>query len=203
MNAPAGLALPAIGTRLEGGFFAGAYMHGTERRGFVFAPKALGELRDVQYNKRYGRIDGALSFYDGLANTRAMAEAGSELASKILDLRIDGKDDWFLGALDQYELGYRRLKPGTQPNDCWARSGMNLSIVPPACPYTEDDPKQTDVELFRAGGEEAFDEKAYWTSTCLRAGGYYAWGQGFANGLQLSWRMACRLLARAGRSFPI
>ena len=32
-------------------------------------------------------------WYDGLANTRAMAEADSELARRVLELRIDGRDD--------------------------------------------------------------------------------------------------------------
>jgi len=50
-----------------------------------------------------------LSFVDGLANTRAMAAAGSELAQRILDLRIAGRDDWYLPALDETERLYRNL----------------------------------------------------------------------------------------------
>lgn len=205
MNAPAvsDRILPALGQIIEGGHFGGTYMHGGERRGLAWAPKSLGHFAEVRFNRKYGRIDGALSEFDGLANTKAMAGAGSELAQKIGDLRIGGRDDWALPALDQLELGYRLLKPGTSTNSCYMRSGINLSSVPQGLPYTEEDPLQTAVEIFRAGAPEAFEEDLYWTSTCYRAGGNYAWGQSFSYGDQDHWDMGGRLFARACRSFPI
>src|SRR6266571_5785428 len=123
MNAATATETPALvlGQSFEGGFFGGYYFDRT-RRALVWAPKAEGELHDVRWNKSLAEVQGALSYVDGLANTIAMAEAGSELAKKILALRIGGHDDWAVPALDQLELGYRFLKPGTHKNSCWARS---------------------------------------------------------------------------------
>jgi hypothetical protein len=192
-----------LGQPMEGGFFMGAYMLGAERRGLVVANKAEGELRDVRWHKRFDPVAGALSFVDGLANTVAMAAAGSELAQKILELRIGGVEGWHLPALDQLELIYRVAKPTAQANSLYARSGINLSALPPTWPYTEEAPGQTALDAFRKGGAEAFEEGWYWTSTQSAANGLYAWIQSFSYGDQDVDHKGYRDLARAVRSFPI
>jgi hypothetical protein len=58
------------------------------------------------WGERGVKITGADSDRDGYANTVAMAEAGSELAQKILLLEIDGHSDLFLMARHQAQLAY-------------------------------------------------------------------------------------------------
>jgi hypothetical protein len=116
-----------------------------------------------------------------------MAVAGSELAKAIRALRIGGLDDWCLPAQDVLEILHRNLKPGTDKNWCYMRSGINLSAVPPTMPYTPDSPVQTTVEAFKSGGTEAFDECWYWSSTQYAGSSSYAWAQRFDDGFQGYW----------------
>ncbi|OYV43799.1 MAG: DUF1566 domain-containing protein, partial [Burkholderiales bacterium 21-58-4] len=148
-------------------------------------------------------VPGALSYNDGLANTMALAEAGSDLAKWALDLRIAGHDDWYIPAVDESEIIYRNLKPGTPENYCWARSGINMSAIPPAHPYTPQSPPQTLAEAFRDGAAEAFEETWYWTSTRHIADKDWAWCQGFGYGHQLCIITHVKLRARAVRRSPI
>jgi len=202
MNAPQSLKLPEFGAPFEGGFFADVIRQADGLYAIIAAPKADGQLR-LLWNTSYDRVEGALSFIDGLTNTKAMAAAGSELAQRILDLRIAGRDDWYLPALDETERLYRRLKPGVGKNSRWARSGINLNSEQPSHPYTADEPAQTTVEAFRAGGKEAFDQDAYWTSTQFAAYGYYAWVQTFDDGAQYYWHKDTRDRGRAVRRYLI
>lgn len=191
-----------IGTALAGGFYVGRIRRGDEVRVLIAAPKAEGQLIDV-WNSTYKRVDGALSFNDGLANTIAMADTGSKLAKKVRDLRIGGFDDWYIPSLDELEIAYRNLKPTTEENYCYMRSGINLNAVTPSAPYTPEFPLQTQAELFQAGGAEAFDPSWYWTSTQYASGSGYAWCQTFGYGYQGYDDETSKGRARALRSFVI
>jgi hypothetical protein len=191
-----------IGTAMAGGFYVGRIRLGDEVRALIAAPKAEGQLIDV-WNSTYKRVNGALSFNDGLANTIAMADAGSELAKKVRDLRIGGFDDWYIPSLDELEIAYRNLKPTTEKNYCYMRSGINLNAVTPTAPYTPEFPPQTQAELFQAGGAEAFDPNWYWTSTQYASHSDLAWFQLFICGYQEHIRKDYKVRARAVRSFVI
>lgn len=171
-----------IGTPWEGGFYVGLISRNGDVYAQVAAPKAEGQLPKTHEWGMYGtEITGANSFFDGLSNSKAMAESGLVIAERVLELRIAGFDDWHIPARDQLELAYRRLKPTSDEN--WVyRNGDNPSSVPPGYPYTIHLPGQTDVELFRKGGSEAFDDDWYWSSTQYSA--YGAWYQGFGGGGQ-------------------
>jgi hypothetical protein len=172
----------AIGTPMHGGFYIGMILLPDGPYGLIKAPKGLGDFADMEWGPR-SLVPGALSFVDGRANTLAMAEAGSDLAKLILDLRIDGKDGWYLPALDELEIGYRNCKPGTNKNYMYMRSGINLHSAPLSHPYTADDPAQTAIEIFRKSGAECFEEDAwYWTSTQYALDSDYAWCQNFHPG---------------------
>jgi hypothetical protein len=175
-----------IGTAMGGGFYAGRIRIGDEVRALIVAPKAEGELQDIAWNGNYYSIEGAQSYNDGLANTIAMAEAeaGSKLGKWARDLRIGGNDDWYIPSLDELEVIYRSLKPTTDENYCYMRSGINLNAVTPTHPYTPEFPLQTQAELFQAGGAEAFDPRWYWTSTQHASDSGSAWYQDFNNGHQ-------------------
>lgn len=171
-----------IGTPWEGGYYIGLITFGNCTYAQVLAPKSEGQLPDSLEWGKYGiEINGTVSFFDGHSNTKEMASAGLVIAERVLDLRIGGYDDWHIPARDQLELAYRRLKPTSDEN--WVyRNGDNPSSVPPGYPYAIHLPGQTDVELFRKGGSEAFDAEWYWTSTQYSAS--YAWGQLFYVGGQ-------------------
>lgn len=165
--------LPALGAPAGGGFFAGVFLQGNQlRKLFVAGPQ--GEFRGEVWNTKYGLVKGALSMDDGLANTKAMAKAGSAVAGKIIELRLGGERDWYLMSREEAWTAYKNLK--------FNAAGAAL--------------------LKKKGGGE-FADGAYWTSTCYRAHGNYAWDQGVTYGSQGNWLMVIRLVARACRSEPI
>ncbi len=146
--------------------------------GLVVSTKTLGEFADVQWMKKPKDVPGADSLLDGLANTQAMAAAGSDIAKTVLDLVIDGVGGWHIPALDQMTV----LRPTLFP-----RAG----IVP----------AQTIAEAFKDGGPEAFETECYWTSTQYSAG--FAWLQGFGYGYQYTSDKDWRCRVRAVRKFTL
>lgn len=182
-----------------GGHYVARYRIDGVPYALILAPKAEGEHEPIVWNRSSKMIEGALSYCDGLANTRAMAEAGSKLAEWALAARIGGFDDWYIGAVDEMELCYRYLKPTTLKNSCWARSGINLSAEPPTWPYIPTAPAQTSIVSFRAGGVEAFAEEPYWTSTQHASFSHCAWRQDFYYGYQDYWYKYTKFRARLVR----
>lgn len=195
--------IPDPTSAFAGGFYAGRIRIDGVLYALIVAPKAAGERAKNAWIGSYKDVPGAKSYNDGLANTIAMAEAGSALAKWARDLRIGGFDDWYIPSLDELEVCYRHLKPSSEPNSCWARSGINLNSDPAAHPYTPEFPVQTENELFRVGGSEAFDEGSYWTSTQHESGHSDAWGQDFDDGSQGYWGKDYELRARAVRRLAI
>ena len=194
---------PIIGTSMGGGFYAGRIRIGTQAFALVIAPKDVGEHEDIAWHDSYSEIEGAKSCCDGVANTKAMAEAGSALAKWALSLTIDGNSDWYIPSQDELEIIYRNLKPTTETNSRYARSGINVSALVPTYPYTSDFPKQTQAEVFQAGGAEAFDDVWHWSSTQHAGNSGYAWRQVFSHGRQYNSHKDSCLRARAVRRLPI
>ncbi len=174
------------GTAFGGGFYAGRINIDGDEYALIVAPKKDGEHADGPWNESTNMVKGALSFYDGLANTKAMAKAGSKLANWARGLKIGGNSDWYLPSQDELEICYRHLKPTTDANTHYNRSGLNISAVPPTYPYSVDSPKQTKAKAFRAGGAEAFDGVWYWSSTQYAGSADWAWMQLFSSGNQLN-----------------
>ena len=100
MNASTPLTIPARGTFLpeQGGYFHGLYQLGSQLVGEVTGPKAECTVKGVVWHPDYIDIPGATSDFDGLANTLAMAEAGSPLAQAALACRAGGLDGWYVPA---------------------------------------------------------------------------------------------------------
>lgn len=180
-------AILIAGAAMAGGFVAGKIRVGDDIFALIVAPKAEGEHDDAPWKKSQKTVEGALSYFDGRANTEAMAAAGSKVAKWARDLKIDGHDDWYIPSRDELELIYRNLKPGKQENYTY-RHGENPSSVPVGYPYTDDSPAQTDVEVFRADGAEAMEEAWYWSSTQYAPSPSFAWCQGFTGGSQGNYR---------------
>lgn len=169
-----------IGTAFEGGFYGGKIRIGVAIFAIVWAPKAEGEITG-KWLDTYTSVPGATSCFDSMANTQAMAEAGSPIAKQALAASIGGHTDWCIPARDVLEMGYRYLKPTTVENDVY-RHGDNPSSIPAGYPYTETSPTQTTVEAFQEGKAEAFDDVWYASSTQFSED--YAWSQYFGYGLQ-------------------
>jgi hypothetical protein len=191
------------GVLLEGGYFAGRILLAGIAYGVLVAPKAEGEHKDANWIARYKDAPGALSYNDGLANTDAMAAAGSKLAKWARDLSISGHTDWYLPAIDELEICYRAFKPTADENSLYARSGINVTAVPPTYPYTAQIPAQTALEAFRAGGAEAYDAVWYWSSTQRAATSDLAWAQYFYFGYQVVCSKGNDSRARAVRRFKL
>ncbi|BAK75425.1 hypothetical protein NH8B_0590 [Pseudogulbenkiania sp. NH8B] len=189
-----------IGTAFEGGFYAGRFRIGAQEFALIVAPKADGETTG-KWGEYGADIEGARSCFDGLANTQAMAAAGSDLAKWALGLNIGGYTDWYLPSRDELEIPYRNLKPTDDENYCSFRDGDNASSIPPGYPYTEQSPAQTAVEAFQQGQPEAFEACWHWSSTQYSP--YYAWFQGFVGGLQGDCHKDGQGRARAVRKIPV
>ncbi|WLH10356.1 DUF1566 domain-containing protein [Pseudomonas hefeiensis] len=195
--APA-ITIPEIGQPFGGGFFSGITRDpATGRRYLNITAGAEHEL--VGAWGKYGeKIEGANSFTDSLANTEVMAAAGSELAQKVLTLDIGGFTDWAIPARDMQELQYRHFKPTTEENWQYGRSGDNPNSEPVGLLYTDESPTQTGIEAFQEGGPEAFQDRAYWSSSQRSA--YFAFYMLFGDGSQYYYGKDFELRVRPVRS---
>jgi hypothetical protein len=189
-----------LGTPFGGGYYAGRIRVGDDTFALIAAPKAAGEHGGL-WNGNNKAVAGALSFFDGAANTAAMVEAGSELAKWARELAIGGFTDWYLPSRDELELCYRAFKPTVEENFCG--SGDNPSSVPVGYAYSLGAPARTAFELFQDGGREAFDDTWYWSSTQYAGGESYAWSQYFGDGYQSITHKDDELRARAVRRLKI
>ncbi|MDF3837106.1 DUF1566 domain-containing protein [Cupriavidus basilensis] len=190
------------GDAIGGGFYASLIRQIDGIYALVVAPKDGGEHKGIAWNSSTARVDGAISYYDGYANTLAMAEAGSELAKLALSLQLNGFHDWYLGARDEMEVIYRNLKP-TAGNYASFRDGENPSSVPVGYAYTETSPGQTACTAFQEGGVEAFADAWYHTSTQSERDSDYAWLQNFGNGTQINYRKNTEFCARFVRRLKV
>jgi hypothetical protein len=183
----------AIGAPFEGGRLAGAINVGGSIYAIIEPPIAECLHPRIVWNRDRKLVEGAYSLHDGLANTEAMAKAGSELAEWALARKL------YIPSVDELDLVYRTFKPSTIPNDCWMRSGINMNAMPPMHPYMPEFPAQTTIEECRAGGAEAIPAEWIWTSTQSRYDSVWAWAQDFAYGDQDSSRKGSEFCAVAVR----
>lgn len=198
MNAPAETPVSTLepGAPFGGGIFVTRYRHGADTRALILARLADWNRPAASLQKKPKSAD-ALSFVDGLANTDALAAAGSAIAQQVRGLKIGGFDDWHIPAVNQLELIFRRLRPGKDECSNWYRSGMNTAAIPPTEPYNIEPATQTEAPWFQDGGSEALDQVWHWTSTQHAAYSDHAWVQTFGDGNQSgNWKdFECRVLA--------
>lgn len=165
---PSQTSVPDVpGTFWEGGYYAGRIMVDGQEYALVVAPKTQGgEGSSFQWRTTNNPTFGTDSRNDGWSNTLAMVQAGSNshlAATFCRGLTINGYLDWYLPSRDELEILYRSFKPTTNNNS--TSSGSNPSAIPPTGDYTLGNPSQTDVDVFKSGGGEAFDTTYYWSST--------------------------------------
>ena len=109
MNARTETILPAIGESFEGGIFAGRFFVDDTAYGLIVAPKNEGDLETTKWGG-VKNVAAALSACDGLANTQAMAAVGSKLAKWAQDLRINGRDDWYIPSRLEALIAFSELQ---------------------------------------------------------------------------------------------
>jgi hypothetical protein len=93
----------------------------------IVPPIPVGYFKEVEYGGRGVDIDGAASWYDGLANTRALLATGGSYpaARKCADLVYEGHRDYFLPAKLQLAQIYASLH-GVIPKE-WVLSSTQYS----------------------------------------------------------------------------
>lgn len=182
-------ALPAIGSALGGGFFAGQIStagNGVADYNLVIGPKSSAQSGSTLQFKTSNTDDpGAVSRITGPSNSASMNNAAHPAAQFCEGLTIGGFSDWYWPALNEIEICYFNLKPSTAPNG--GGSGLNSNSVPSRAStyYTSGNPAQTSATNFRSGtGAEAFNADYYWSST--QNGSSYAFIESFYNGQQIN-----------------
>ena len=188
------------GTPFEGGYYVGRIRSNGAIYALIVAPKYGGE-KQGKWLGNITDVPGAASCHDGRANTIAMRDAGSELATWALDLQINGFSDWYLPSRDELELMYRNLKPTDQDNYCTFRDGDNPSSTPAGYPYTDAEPGKTTAADFQDNNAESLETGWYWASTQYSPN--VAWGQDFDDGGQDLDRKYGAGRARAVRRFLV
>jgi hypothetical protein len=151
--------IPAFGSPLGGGFFAGEIIINGERFALVVAPKAEGEKMELQYKKKNrDTADGTHVENQGLANSDLINDDNHPAAQFCRSLKIGGFDDWYLPSRDELMT-------------IWMALGPRRSNTP---------------DLFREDGTEAFNTEWYWSSTEHAQYSSNAWFVEFINGYQYS-----------------
>lgn len=129
-------ALPAIGQPFAGGFYAGRiYFDGTE-----YALIDAG--RDFECTAHWWeqegprpRIRGSQHRYDGMANTKAMAEEGSAIARKVLGMNVRGSWGWHIPSIEELNV----LRSNLLQLEDWGRDSFGPIKDAPnafACTHT-------------------------------------------------------------------
>ncbi|WP_261526114.1 hypothetical protein [Burkholderia multivorans] len=91
--------LPAFGSPLGAGLFAGQYVLGSVNYALVIAPKSAELMGTVVANA--AAMAQATSYVDGQANTVALAASGQGLGATIAALTIDGQGDLYIPSRDE------------------------------------------------------------------------------------------------------
>ena len=103
----------------QGGIYAGimAGRDGQPDYHLILAPAEQGSFEGVEWGPWGKSIDGAASYFDGCANTAAMANAGLDLGKRIAALQIDGHADYYLPGQAEMHLLAANLKDHFEHDD--------------------------------------------------------------------------------------
>jgi len=175
--------VPAIGSALGGGFFAGQIDQSGTIYNLIIAPKSSGESSSKLWKTTNTATAGTTSVIDGPTNSSNMNNVSHPAAQFCEGLTIGGFSDWYMPAKNELEVCYYNLKPTTTSNN--TSSGTNTNAVPSrGSNYTAGTPARTSAAAFQSGGAEAFAAVYYWAST--EASATNAWLQSFGTGDQIN-----------------
>jgi hypothetical protein len=124
------LQIPALGAIWpeQGGIYAGIVRGNgsTPDHHLIVCADPSGNLKDLPWGE-YGKdVTGASSKSDGAANTRAMAEAGSEAAKAVRALDIAGFTDWHIGSQADMHIAFANCAEAFDKDD-WYWTSTQLS----------------------------------------------------------------------------
>lgn len=212
----AGAGFPAIGSSMEGGFFAGAISHtanGVATHLLIVAPAATGGsgtgytlTSNINWKSTTTATASTNSTFDGASNSANMNDANHPAAQFCESLSIGGYSDWYLPALYELDIAYQNLKPTTAIND--TSYGINPYSVPArGSNRVEGTPAQTSTAAFQSGGAQAFaagtSTIAHWSSTQDSSDNTNAWRIRFASGYQQSFTKSAFICVRAFRKIAV
>jgi hypothetical protein len=155
-----------IGQAYAGGFYAGQIStagNGVATHNLVIGPVASAES-NLQY-KTANTSGDPTSVIDGPTNSSTMNSATYPAAQFCEGLTIGGFSDWYMAALNEWEVCYYNLKPTTNSNS--TSFGINANAVPArASNYTSGVPAQTSSANFViTTGAQNLGNSEYWSST--------------------------------------
>jgi hypothetical protein len=175
-----------IGEAYGGGYYAGQIstsLNGVATHYLIVSPAATGDVGGRQWKTDNSSTSGTSSLYDGPSNSSAMNDSSHPAAQFCENLNIGGYTDWYLPSLYELAICYYNLKPGTALN--LTSIGTNPAAVPARnSNYSEGTPSQTAAVNFQAGGNQAFGQTEYWTSSQFSSND--AWWINFTNGNQVA-----------------
>ena len=159
--------LPAIGAAFQGGYYGGLISqaaNGIASHALIIAPKATGESSRACKTANTATA-GTASSFDGFANSEAAKDAAHPANQWARALSIGGYDDWYIPALYELEILYRRFKPDNSEGNT-PGVGANAYAVPPtSADYSGVIPPQTSVVAVQAGGAQEVFGGGVGTST--------------------------------------
>lgn len=138
--------LPAIGQPLGGGFFSGRIFFDGAEHAVIDSGREFETV--AQWWEQPGQrvtVRGSKSHHDGMSNTVAMAEAGSSIARKVLNMTIRGQRGWHLPSIEQLQVMRANLLQLPDWGRYWSVDGAG-------------------------GPAQAFTRMDYWSSTQNAAG---------------------------------
>lgn len=165
--------LPAIGSALGGGYYAGQISttgSGVADYFLIVAPLASGQSLSKKYKSSNTAVTGADSLINGAQNTADMVAAGAATvypaAHFCNDLVTGGYSDWYMPSRYEQNILYFYLKPGPQSNYVLGNNGANPYSVPTRTSgYTAGNPTTTTASAFVEGQSEAFTRTDYYSSS--------------------------------------
>lgn len=126
--------IPALGAEWpgQGGIYAGLVRgaDGADHH-LIICTDAAGDMEDREWGE-YVDVAGATSKSDGLANTRAMAESGSQVAKDVLALSIAGHSDWHIGSQADMHVAFANCAELFEKDDWYwtsTQGGRNYAFV--------------------------------------------------------------------------
>ena len=159
-----------LGEAFGGGYYGGQIStagNGIADYNLVVGPKASAETT-AQCKTSNSSTSGTNSVIDGPANSAASNNASHPAAQFCEALTVGSFTDWYLPAINELDVLYYGLKPGTGSSA--TNSGPNANSVPTRTAYyPTGEPSQTSATIFQTGGAQAFGQNPpttfYWAST--------------------------------------
>ncbi len=118
--------LPAAGEVFpgQGGVLAGIILgkKGEPSFALIRATDAAANFKDVELGTYGTEVENASHFLDGITNTKALAEAGSEICQQILQLNIEGHTDFYLPAIGELQAATSHIREQMEFDDYYLSS---------------------------------------------------------------------------------